>query len=197
LSQLLLQITNRVPTERTVENHTEQVVSYRVYCMSRPRTTQLSQCKSSPIKSCERSRTLRTCPAERLTRADRGSHGEHAAMLHDAPSHASPAHHTCFSSRWARQASAIARGAAVHHRGAREHGLRRRASSVPAARALSTRLQPLARHNHGGLLGQRRHQYALAVQSKHGATQSLERAAIKLSVHRTHHTGTTSACQLP
>ena len=123
LTQLTLLRTTEVPTERTAAIHTEKVVFYGLYCAPRPRTTQLSQCNSSAFKSYERSRTLCTSPPSASTQAHTVHHGEHAAMLHGAPSHASPAHHACSRSRCGRHASAIARGPAVHHRGAREHGL--------------------------------------------------------------------------
>ena len=118
--------THRVITDhisRTAESCTEKVVSNRIYSMQTTRTIQLSHCKSSAFKSYERSRTLCTSPPSASTQAHTVHHGEHAAMLHGAPSHASPAHHACSRSRCGRHASAIARGPAVHHPGAREHGL--------------------------------------------------------------------------
>ena len=62
LSQLTLQRYTRVPTERTAENHTEEVVFYRVYYVTATRTTQFSQYNSSAFKSYERLRTLCTSP---------------------------------------------------------------------------------------------------------------------------------------
>ena len=78
---------------------------------------------SAPFGQRERSRTLFTSPPSASHRPHTVHHGEHASMLHGALSHASPAHHACYSSRCARHASAIARKPAVHNREAREHGL--------------------------------------------------------------------------
>ena len=78
---------------------------------------------SAPFGQSRATRTLFTSPPSASHRPHTVHHGEHASMLHSALSHASPAHHACYSSRCARHASAIARKPAVHNREAREHGL--------------------------------------------------------------------------